>query len=301
MQKLRAFCLEHHISAQWQVPMSDYTSLRIGGAADALIFPSTEEDLVDLLIFLKDGRIPFRLIGNATNLLVSDDGFRGAFISTRHIRSVFVTGTSVRAACGTPINTLCRTLADCSLRGLEALYGIPGTVGGAVFMNAGAFGASLSDRLSLVSAFNLKSGEITVIPKSDCGFSYRKSIFSKNREFVILSADFSFSQGSSLSIRERMREVLDARIKRHPTALPSAGSVFLRVNDQSAAIWIDRAGLRGARVGGAAVSMQHAGFIVNLGGATAADALALIKQVKDTVLERFGVVLQTEIEYITAE
>lgn len=298
MRKLRDFCLKRHIAVLWDVPMSDYTSFRIGGRADALLFPDTETELVSLLLFLRAETIPFRVIGNATNLLVSDDGYRGALIMTKHIRSVSVSGRTARASCGTPINVLCRTLADFSLGGIEELYGIPGTLGGAVFMNAGAFGRTIADRLSFVSALHIPDGKTMVFSKEECFFSYRSSFFAKNRDYVIMSADFSLTPGRCGAIRDTMKTVLEERMQKQPTALPNAGSVFLKPDGHYAARLIEDAGLVGARIGGAAVSVKHAGFIVNLGGATAKDVLDLINHIKETVQNIFGIELETEIEYI---
>ena len=151
MQKLREFCLDMQMPALWRAPMSDYSTFRIGGCADALVFPDSEEELLRLLVFLKAEGIPFRVLGNASNLLFSDSGFRGALVTTRHVRSVSTLGNTVRAASGTPIKVLCRTMADASLDGLASLYGIPATVGGAVFMNAGAFGGEEEKRAGVLS------------------------------------------------------------------------------------------------------------------------------------------------------
>ncbi len=298
MRKLREFCLKRHIAVLWDVPMADYTSFRIGGKTDAFLFPSTEAELVALVTFLSEEQIAFRIIGNATNLLVSDDGFRGALVTTRHVRSVSVSGITVRAACGTPINVLCRTLAEFSLSGMEHLYGIPGTIGGAVFMNAGAFDHSVSDSLSFVSVLDLLNGRTAVVSKKDCAFSYRNSLFRENANLVILSADFTCSPVDCGVVREKMKHVLKIRMEKQPTALPSAGSVFLKPKGHYAGKLIEDAGLMGARVGGAAVSVKHGGFIVNLGGATAKDVLDLITHIKKEVFACFGVTLETEIEYI---
>lgn len=298
MQKLREFCLHHHLAALWDVPMADYTTFKIGGVTDALLFPDTEAQLVLLLMHLAETGVPFRVIGNASNLLVADEGFHGAIVTTRHVRSVSVSGVTARASCGTPINVLCRSLADFSLGGLENIYGIPGTVGGAVFMNAGAFGAAISDHLSFVSVFDMQNQKTEVIKKEQCNFSYRNSYFRKRSHLVVLSADFSLSPSPCSEIREKMRTVLQERMERHPTALPSAGSTFLKPRNGYAWEWIERAGLSGARVGGAAVSVKHAGFIVNLGGATAQDVLDLIDFIVDNVKQKLDMELIPEIEYI---
>lgn len=297
-KQLREFCLRERLSVLWHAPLSDYSSFRIGGPADALLLPDTEKNLLSLLCFLKREEIPFRVIGNGTNLLFSDDGFRGAVVSTRHVRGVRVLGNTARAAAGTPLNVLCRTLADHSLDGFAPLYGIPGTVGGAVFMNAGAFGATVSDHLTFVSVYRTASGKYETYAKDALAFSYRSSVFSTQRDAIILSAEFALPHGDQENIREKMRQNIAERMEKQPTALPCAGSTFLRPKDGYAARYIEDAGLKGARIGGAAVSVKHAGFIVNLGGATASDVLALIDLIQKTVEARFGVALTPEIEYV---
>ena len=299
MEKLlREFCLTERIPVLWRTPMSDYTSFRIGGPADAFLLPETEKSFLGLLEFLKRHQIPFRVIGNGTNLLFSDAGFRGAVVSTRHMRGLTVCGNTVRAAAGTPLNVLCRTLADYSLGGLSSLYGIPGTVGGAVFMNAGALGGTVADCLSYVSVFRIDTDTVDTLAKKDLDFSYRHSVFHANKNSIILSAEFSFFYEEQEKIREKMKQNIERRTETQPTALPCAGSAFLRTENGSAAVLIEKAGLKGARVGGAAVSLKHAGFIVNLGGATSEDVLALITLIQNTVKDRFGILLIPEIEYV---
>ncbi|MBE6655371.1 MAG: UDP-N-acetylmuramate dehydrogenase [Ruminococcaceae bacterium] len=297
-KKLREFCLKERLPVLWHAPLSDFTSFRIGGLADAFLLPDTEKALLSILCFLKHEKIPHRIIGNGTNLLFSDDGFRGAIVSTRHVRGVTVVGKTARAAAGTPLNVLCRTLAEHSLDGFSSLYGIPGTVGGAVFMNAGAFNATVSEFLDFVSVYNVATGRTETLSKKEIGFSYRSSIFQARRNIIILSAEFSLPKGEEENIREKMRQNIEKRMEAQPLALPCAGSTFLRPKDGYAAAWIEKAGLKGARIGGAAVSLKHAGFIVNLGDATAKDVLSLIAMIKDEVNRRFGIVLVPEIEYI---
>ena len=297
-KKLREFCMANRLTALWKAPLSDFTSFRIGGVADAVLLPDREGALMELLSFLKRERIRFRLIGNGTNIYFADEGFRGVIISTRRMRDVRVVGNTVRAAAGTPLNVLCRTLADRSLGGLEPLYGIPGTVGGAVVMNAGAFGSTIADHLTYVSVYRAEQGEIQTLPKQALGFSYRNSALLHEKETAILSVEFYFPTVNSEIITEKMRQNIKRRMDTQPTALPSAGSTFLRPEDGYAAAWIEKAGLKGLRIGGAAVSLKHAGFVVNLGDATAADVNALIAEIQKRVLEQFGISLIPEVEYI---
>lgn len=296
-KRLRQFCLERRIAVLWQAPLSDFTSFRIGGPADALLFPDTERALTELLGFLRSENIPHRVIGNGTNLLFSDHGFRGAVISSRHIRDITVTGSTVRASAGVPLGILCRTLADHALDGLAPLYGIPGTVGGAIVMNAGAFGGTIADHLAYVSVCR-REGGVTTLSREELAFSYRYSRLREQKETVLLSAEFVFPHTDSEKIREKMRQVLLERMQKQPTALPCAGSTFLKPREGYAARYIEDAGLSGYRIGGAAVSLKHAGFIVNLGGATAADVLALVAHVQNEVEKHFGITLVPEIEYV---
>ena len=300
MEKLlREYCLIERMPVLWKAPMSDYTSFRIGGPADAVLLPETEKSFLGVLEFLKQQKIPFRVIGNGTNLLFSDEGFRGAIVSTRHMRGIAVHENTVRVAAGTPINVLCRTLADRSLGDLTCMYGIPGTVGGAVFMNAGAFGGTVSDFLTYVSVYSCDTEKAETFARKDLDFSYRHSLFQTNKNIIILSAEFSFLRLEQEELREKMRQNIERRTETQPTSLPCAGSVFLRPDHFSAAVLIEKAGLKGARIGGAAVSLKHAGFIVNLGGATAEDVMSLIDLIQKKVKDSFGVTLLTEIEYVS--
>ena len=296
--KLREFCLANRVTALWKTPLSDFTTFRIGGIADAVLLPERERSLTALLTFLKCEGIRFRLIGNGTNVYFSDSGFRGAVISTRHMRDISVVGNTVRVSAGTPLNVLCRTLADRSLGGLESLYGIPGTVGGAVVMNAGAFGSTIADHLTYVSVYRAERGEIQTLSKSILDFTYRNSALTKEKETAILSVEFQFPSVDSEIIREKMRQNIKRRMDTQPTALPSAGSTFLKPAVGYAAAWIEKAGLKGLRIGGAAVSLKHAGFVVNLGDATSDDVNALIAEIQKRVWEQFGVALVPEVEYI---
>lgn len=298
MKRVREFCFAHHITALWQTPMADYTSFRIGGKAEAFLLPPSEGSLVRLLCFLREENIPFCVIGNGTNLLVADEGVSCVVISTRHIRSVTVSGTDVTVGCGTPLSVLCRRLSECSLAGAEPLYGIPGTVGGAVYMNAGAYGREIADLVTFVSVVDTQSGSCRVLSREDCMFSYRHSVFMQKKRDVILSVELSLSRSREEAVRENMKRYLSLRMEKQPTALPSAGSAFRRPCDGYASRLISQAGLSGASVGGAAVSVKHNGFIVNLGDATARDVTELLWLIREKVEDTFGVCLACEIEYL---
>lgn len=298
MRALREFCVSSHIVGLWDAPLSLYSSFRIGGRADALLFPANEEELSRLLVFLSNEKICFRVIGNATNLLFSDEGYRGALVTTRHMRSLSQDGNGVRSAAGVSLNDLIRFSSERGLCGMEALYGIPGTVGGALYMNAGAFGAEISSFLSFVNVWDKSVLQMRVLKSESCGFGYRESAFSAKGDWVILSATFHLERGTREKSRALMHEFLKKRQERQPLAFPSAGSVFRRPEGHYVGALVERAGLLGKRIGNAAVSEKHGGFIVNLGGATAKDVLALVALIKKEIYERFGVALSLEIEYI---
>ncbi len=298
MRALREFCLSSNIVGLWDTPLSLYSSFRIGGRAEALLFPSNEEELSRLLVFLQAQGIRFRVIGNATNLLFSDEGYKGALITTRHMRSLSLDGNGVRSAAGVSLNDLVRFSSEKGLGGMEQLYGIPGTVGGAVCMNAGAFGAEIASFLSLVNVWDSARSQMRVMRAEDCLFSYRESVFSLKKEWIILSATFHLEKVAREKSRALMRDVLKKRQEKQPLSLPSAGSVFRRPKGHFVGALVEKAGLLGKQIGNAAVSEKHGGFIVNLGGARAKDVLALIDLIKEEIMERFGVSLALEIEYI---
>lgn len=298
MRALREFCVSSHMAGLWDVPLSSYSSFHIGGRADALLLPANEEQLVRILQFLAESGIRFRVIGNATNLLFSDEGFRGALITTRHMRSVSFDGNGVRAAAGASLNDVIRLSAEKGLCGMESLYGIPGTVGGAVYMNAGAFGTDISSFVSLVSVWDSSALKMRVIKGEACAFGYRASVFASQRDWVILSASLHLEKGSAEKSKSLMREALRKRQEKQPLSLPSAGSVFRRPTGHFVGAMVEEAGLLGKQIGGAAISEKHGGFIVNKGGATAKDVLALVALIKKEIKERFGVSLALEIEYI---
>lgn len=298
MRELREYCLKRQLEALWDAPLAPYSSFRIGGVADVILFPQTEEELVLLLAFLDAEKIRYRVFGRATNLLFPDEGFRGALVTTRHMTSLSVCGETVRASAGTAWNALCRAAAERGLGGAENLYGIPGTVGGAVFMNAGAFGAETGDILSFVSVYDTERQKIIVLPKDKCRFGYRDSLFQHNRHLIVLGADFALSPAPKAQIAEKMREVSTRRAEKQPLRYPSAGSAFQRPQGDYAGRLIALCGLGGFRVGGAAVSRKHVGFIINTGGATASDVLSLLAVVQAKVEEKTGVHLLPEIEYL---
>ena len=278
-------------------PLSDLTTLRIGGPCRMLAVPKSEAVLLRLLSLLDEAGIPRVILGNGSNILAPDEGYRGVVIRTTALRDVYLADGGIHAACGTPLSAVIRVANKAGIGGLASLAGIPATVGGAVFMNAGAFGACIGDAVSFVRAAPQVGGTALQLLGSECLFSYRRSIF-QSHTLPILSACFTGPEEAPDELCALSATALRTRRERHPTDLPNAGSIFRRPREGEAWRLIERAGLRGACVGGAMVSQKHAGFIVNAGGATAKDVRTLIARIQTEVYERTGILLAREIEYL---
>lgn len=275
-------------------PMKKHTSLCVGGVADYYAEADSLCALNQLIQRAKEHKIKYKVLGFGTNVLVSDKGYRGLIISTRKLCDVFFKRNYVKAMSGAPITKLLRFNAENNLTGLEPLVGLPATVGGAIAMNASAFGCSISD--NVVEVETLKDGKIKKYFKSDCKFSYRKSRFLTGKE-VIVSATFDFHAAGREAIVAREKAYLDLRRAKQPAGR-SCGSVFKNPERQSAGELIDRAGLKGYSIGGAKVSERHANFIVTQSSATALDVYNLILHVKRKINDVFGIFLQEEVEYL---
>ncbi len=278
-------------------PLSNVSSFRIGGNASYVIYPTTVDELSALCALCRSISVPNIVIGNGTNLLFADSGYEGAVIVTSQIKDISINGCTVTAGCGTSLTFLASVAAQSSLTGLEFAYGIPGTVGGALFMNAGAYGGEMKDVTASVSVYDIDSDEIYDINCDDCAFGYRESIF-QDSEKIILSAKFILSEGDGAEITRKMNGLMQQRIDKQPLSYPSAGSVFKRYPGYFAGRLIEEAGLKGYTVGGAQVSEKHAGFIVNIGNATANDVLLLVAHIKQVIKENVGIDLQCEVRYI---
>lgn len=276
--------------------MSECCSFKVGGNARLAIFPLSEGALESLLQFLDKKSFTYKLIGNGTNLIPSDDGFDGALIITTKLSSYYFDGNILHAECGAPITKLARKSGERSLSGMENLCGIPASVGGAVYMNSGAYNSQISDILISAKCYNHKTGKIEVYTNQEMQFSYRSSICHREK-ITVLSAVFKLSEGNSDEINARMNEVVKKRKDAQPLTFPNAGSIFKRPQNNFAGKLIEEAGLKGYRIGGAEVSTKHAGFIINRGGATAEDIQNLINYVKEKVLQHSGVSLECEVEF----
>ena len=279
------------------VPMSSYTTIHCGGPADIGLFPKSEDELALMLGILRDEDIPVSVIGGGSNLLVGDGGIRGAAVFIGGLREMRIRDGLMSVSAGVSLPKAARMAAEASLTGLEFASGIPGTVGGAVVMNAGAYGREMKDILQKVRVMD-RLGNITTMGLGELGLSYRRSVFSENRDDIILSALIKLDEGNRDTVMEKMKELAANRRDTQPLDMPSAGSTFKRPGNDSAARLIDVCGLKGLRVGDAMVSEKHAGFVVNAGSATARDVRELIALVQEKVEAGFGVRLEPEIKYM---
>lgn len=277
-------------------PMSNHTSFRIGGSADFLVLPKSREEVVHLVSALKDNGIRYIVMGNGSNLLVDDDGIRGVVIKiARNMSDVTVQGNVLTADSGVLLSRLSNIALDNSLTGIEFASGIPGTLGGAVMMNAGAYGGEMKDVVT-ETTYLTSDGEIKTIRGEEHGFGYRTSIFTSGD--VILSSTLVLEKGDKKEIRNKIAELNSRRREKQPLEFPSAGSAFKRPEGYFAGKLIEDAGLKGYKIGGASVSEKHSGFIVSDGTATCRDVLSLIEHIKSEVYSKFSVELESEIRYI---
>lgn len=277
--------------------MSKHTSFQIGGNADALIEPRDTEEIKKAFLVCKELGIKYHIIGNGTNLLVSDKGIRGAVIKLRDkIANVKVCNDTIYADAGALLSVVAHVALENSLSGFERLGGIPGTVGGAVYMNAGAYGAQLSDIL-IESSYIDHDANAGSIDAKNHDFGYRKSVYT-NSDKIITGATFRLKNAPKEQIKEQMKICAGKRRDKQPLTFPSAGSVFKRPEGHFAGALIEEAGLKGFSIGGACVSEKHAGFIINTGAASAKDVLDLIAHIQKTVYERNAIKLECEIKML---
>ena len=278
-------------------PMKNHTTFRIGGPADALALPKTPEEVAEVVRFCNEHAQPYYVLGNGSNLLVSDEGYRGLVLQLyRNFNDIQVNGETITVQSGAMLAAVARTAYQTGLTGLEFASGIPGTIGGAVVMNAGAYGGEMKNVLKEVTVLT-KEGEVLVIPAKALELGYRTSVIPKNG-WIVLGAVLQLKKGDQEQILARMEELKEQRITKQPLDLPSAGSTFKRPEGYFAGKLIMDAGLRGFTVGGAQVSEKHCGFVVNRGNATAADVWELICEVKRRVKEMTGVELEPEVKLL---
>ena len=288
------------LGIEWEqnCPLSRHSSFHIGGAADLALFPKSSDELCQALTFLRAQDVPILVIGNGSNVVFSDEGYRGVVVFTGKCRKIKIEDDTVYADAGVSLSALSSAVRDESLSGLEFAFGIPGTLGGAVYMNAGAYGGSMSDVCISSEYYDLKTGQVFGLFGDEQCFDYRKSVYQEHPEYIILSATLKLKKGKRRQITEQMRMYWEKRKNAQPLELPNAGSTFKRPEGHFAGKLIEDCGLKGLTVGGAQVSTKHAGFIVNIGGATCEDVKCLIEQIKATVLQQTGVELECEIRFL---
>ena len=280
------------------VPLGDKTSFRIGGSCRYYCAPFDEEEISEVCTWARQNKAPVFVLGKGSNVLVSDSGWNGLVIDlSEQWNAIRWNGDSAECQSGALLHTLVKESVERGMAGLEKLAGIPGSVGGAVVMNAGAFGQSISDCLVSVKYLSLPDGGIKTLKAQDLNASYRSTVF-KTSNSIILSADFHFKPDASGQAKKSFAEVLAKRKERHPLDLPNCGSVFKNPPDTTAGKLIEQCGLKGVGRGAAEVSQKHANFIVNRGGATAKDVRGLIVQVQRVVYEKTGVVLEPEVVFV---
>ncbi|MCL1914639.1 MAG: UDP-N-acetylmuramate dehydrogenase [Eubacteriaceae bacterium] len=278
--------------------MSKHTSFKTGGLADIYLLPTSKSSLLSCIRVLKEEGVPFYVIGNATNIVVSDEGIQGAVISTRKMGAISIDGQRMHAESGASLKSMSMRALESSLSKMEWAFGIPGSVGGAVSMNAGAYGTEAKDVVESVEVLG-PNMETSILLNEQMDFGYRASaVFDKG--LLVLSATFLLEKAPQNKIKELMDTLSEARRSRQPIELPSAGSVFKRPKEEGmyAAKLIEDAGLKGCQIGGAMVSPKHSGFIVNVGNATTNDIARLVDHVQKTVFEKFQIELETEIKFI---
>lgn len=278
-------------------PLSRVTSFHIGGNADLAVYPADAEAFAYALDAVVQAGVPYTVIGNGSNTLVRDGGFRGVVFVTTDMRRVTIDGTRLIGGCGVLLGSVGTNASRAGLAGAEFANGIPGTLGGAVYMNAGAYGGQLADIVCETVCYDLDAKQVLHLDNAAQHFGYRHSVFME-KNYIILSATLQLTKDEPDAIRARMNDYLARRREKQPLEYPSAGSVFKRPEGHFAGKLIEDAGLKGLCVGGAEVSPKHAGFIVNVGGATARDVLELIERIREKVYAMSGVTLECEIRTI---
>ena len=278
-------------------PMKQHTTFKIGGPADYFLLPETGEEVGEIIKICRKTDTPYFILGNGSNLLVGDGGYRGAVIQVyRNMSAVTVEGTTITAQAGALLSAVAAAAKNASLTGFEFAGGIPGTVGGAAVMNAGAYGGEMKDVLVEVTVMDAE-GKIFAIPAEKLELGYRTSVI-KKAGYIVLEAKIRLKKGDQEAIRERMKELTIQRTTKQPLEYPSAGSTFKRPEGYFAGKLIMDSGLAGYQVGGAQVSEKHCGFVINAGDATARDVRKLMDNVRDIVYKKYGVTLEPEVKFL---
>ena len=290
---LKTFFKDNNIAFLENESLKKHTTFKVGGNAKYLALPENKEQVAALLEFLKSKDINYYIIGRGSNVIFRDNGFDGVVIKTANMQQLdFIDETTVYASAGIPMNNLCKILQENSLEGLEFCYGIPGNVGGGLFMNAGAYGGEISNAVYEVEYID-ENFEIKTIKAEECQYSYRHSIF-QTENWFITGCTFKLKKGDKEKILSFMEDIMQRRIDKQPLDKPSAGSSFKRPAGYFAAALIEQCGLKGCSFGGAQVSEKHSGFIINKGDATCNDIVALAEHIEKVVFEKTGVAIEKE-------
>lgn len=276
-------------------PMKKHTTFRVGGNADFFVVPKTGDEIKSVVSLCREMDMPYYILGNGSNLLVGDKGYRGVIIQIyKEMDAIKIEGNRITVQAGALLSKIGNAALEAELTGFEFAAGIPGTMGGAVFMNAGAYGGEMKDVLECVTVLT-PAGEIVTLQKKELELGYRTSIIGK-KNYIVLEAAIVLEKGNKEAIKARMDELRSLRIEKQPLEYPSAGSTFKRPEGYFAGKLIQDCGLRGFQVGGAQVSEKHCGFVINKDNATAADVLELMHQVSAAVKDKFGVELEAEVK-----
>ncbi len=277
-------------------PLMNYTFTKTGGPADVLVFPKTKEEVKEVVDYCRTHDLPWLVLGNASNLIVQDGGIRGVVLMLTKMKEIRVEGSMVIAEAGAKLIDTTYAALDASLTGFEFACGIPGSIGGAVYMNAGAYGGEIKDVFAEVDVL-LADGSMKTLSNEEMAFSYRHSSI-QELNGIVLEARFQLTAGDFETIKGRMKELTELRQSKQPLEYPSCGSVFKRPVGHYTGQLIQQAGLQGLKWGGAQISEKHAGFIVNIDHATATDYTELIAHIQEVIKEKFDVVLETEVRII---
>ena len=278
-------------------PMKSHTTFRVGGPADYFVTPQTAEEVAKVIEACTQEKVPYYIVGNGSNLLVSDKGYEGVIIQIyKQMNQVKVEGAQIHAQAGALLSMIAKRALDAELTGFEFAAGIPGTLGGACVMNAGAYGGEMKDVLKSVTVLTDK-GEVKTLAKEELELGYRTSVI-KKAGYIVLEAKIQLKEGDQEAIRETMKDLTIRRTTKQPLEYPSAGSTFKRPEGYFAGKLIMDSGLAGYQVGGAQVSEKHCGFVINAGDATARDVRTLMDNVRDIVYKKYGVTLEPEVKFL---
>ncbi len=289
---LKEFFINNEIQFQENESMKKHTTFKVGGNADFIIYPENIDKIKKAIKFFNENNINYYYLGKGSNVIFKDEGYKGVIIKSNLLNKVLINKDIVEVESGYILTSFAKLLQENSLSGLEFCYGIPGNIGGSVYMNAGAYGGEISDNLVKVDCIDENGEEITIY-KKDANFSYRHSIF-QERKLFITKAYFKLNYADSNKMLDFMKEIMNKRADKQPLDLPSAGSSFKRPQGYFAAALIDECGLKGMRVGGAMVSEKHAGFIVNVDNASCNDIVSLAEKVEEIVFEKKNVRIEKE-------